>query len=733
MASERFKLALDQVGPDNWREFEVLAAEFLVTDYPSLRTMAASTGDKGRDGELFSPSENSSSVAIQYSVAENWKDKISKTLKRLEETMPNLRTLIYVTNQRIGPSADELKRKIQEKGITVDVRDQSWFLERELTSPQRQVAAAELAERFVDPLLSARGVKQTVATVLDDSEAQVALLHLALDVQDKATDKGLTKTSFETLVIAALEGTTSDRTIGSDQIIQRVCAMMPSGNPRQVQEQATSALRRLTSKGGPVHFHKSSDSYCLSHEKATQVRERMAEYVNDETSLELQIKDLVNAAADGEIGAIEGEVFDACARNLRGAIEQLLLEKGEAFAGAVSSGRMVQLDAEQVRAAVVSLVPTEFPVTVEQAVGIIVEVMQRPLGSTRRHLRRLADAYTLFAFLRQVPDVQKTIVKLFDGGHIWLDTTVILPMLAETLILEPSERPFTVLLKAARESGIQLFVTSGIVEEVERHINRSLTFARGTREKWRGSVPFLYGVFALSGRSRASFSGWTEEFRGDVRPEDDVAEALWGLFRVGKRDLLQYSDAADLSLRGAVQEVWQEAHDRRRGTGANSDLDSMTVNRLVAHDVENCVGVIQLRKGQPASPVGYRSWFLTMDRTAFSLVDELPRRIGPKAPGSPIISPDFLSEFLRLGSLRTAIDQELRVNLPVVTDLGRFGNFPVNLVETAEEIRRESGEISERLIRRRVRDTLDAERLRLGVKAYGGLSAVREEFASKFG
>jgi len=113
MASERFKLALEQVGPDNWRDFEILAAEFLAVDYPSLRTMAASAGDKGRDGELFMPSEASSSVAIQYSVTENWKDKILRTLKRLEQTMPNLKTLVYVTNRRIGPSADELKRKFR--------------------------------------------------------------------------------------------------------------------------------------------------------------------------------------------------------------------------------------------------------------------------------------------------------------------------------------------------------------------------------------------------------------------------------------------------------------------------------------------------------------------------------------------------------------------------------------------------------------------------------------------
>jgi hypothetical protein len=53
--------------------------------------------------------------------------------------------------------------------------------------------------------------------------------------------------------------------------------------------------------------------------------------------------------------------------------------------------------------------------------------------------------------------------------------------------------------------------------------------------------------------------------------------------------------------------------------------------RLVAHDVENCVGVMQLRTEHPSSPVGYRAWYLTMDHIAFRLSNKLPSRLGLKA------------------------------------------------------------------------------------------------------
>lgn len=53
-------------------------------------------------------------------------------------------------------------------------------------------------------------------------------------------------------------------------------------------------------------------------------------------------------------------------------------------------------------------------------------------------------------------------------------------------------------------------------------------------------------------------------------------------------------------LRAAVQEIWHEAREKRRRSGPR-ELDAITIQRLVAHDVENYLGVIGRRATETAS------------------------------------------------------------------------------------------------------------------------------------
>lgn len=117
--------------------------------------------------------------------------------------------------------------------------------------------------------------------------------------------------------------------------------------------------------------------------------------------------------------------------------------------------------------------------------------------------------------------------------------------------------------------------------------------------------------------------------------------------------------------------------------------------------------------------MGYRAWFLTLDRTALALGKELRSRLGHDPPASPALSPDFLTEFLRLGPVRTAVERDARVNLPLLTDISIYENMPVELIALAERVRRESAGLEERIIRRRVRDALDEARLRPGDEGEG--------------
>jgi hypothetical protein len=107
----RLKCALQQIKAPDWIHFERLASAFLASEFPNLRTVAAASGDGGRDSELFGTG-NEPAVIIQYSVTEKWETKVRDTFKRTNTTCPSANTLIYMTNKSIGADADDLKAAI---------------------------------------------------------------------------------------------------------------------------------------------------------------------------------------------------------------------------------------------------------------------------------------------------------------------------------------------------------------------------------------------------------------------------------------------------------------------------------------------------------------------------------------------------------------------------------------------------------------------------------------------
>lgn len=65
--------------------------------------------------------------------------------------------------------------------------------------------------------------------------------------------------------------------------------------------------------------------------------------------------------------------------------------------------------------------------------------------------------------------------------------------------------------------------------------------------------------------------------------------------------------------------------------------------------------------------------------------------------------------------------------MPLSLGLGVVDFMPAELLVLAEQIRSQMKDLPEHVIRRRIRDELDAAKIRLGSLTYGGLSQVEEE------
>ncbi|VXC07750.1 hypothetical protein [Brevundimonas sp. G8] len=701
ISRDRFELALQRLNYPDWDKFERLASTFLASEFDNVRSMAAPSGDGGRDSELFNQ-EGELNVAFQFSVTGEWGAKIRATMKRLEENFSEVRELIYLTNQTIGAKGDAVKREMSKKGVSLDIRDITWFLDRANLDTNRSAAAEQLAIAMVDPLLSAKGLAPKPKSVFSPSEAQTALFYLEMQREDEESGKNLTRSCFDALVKAALAGTNRDNRASRQEIYERVVRFLPRYEVHQLKPFIDSALLRL--KKNAISEWANGSEYHLSHDEAVSIKDRAARLLLMQSALEADVRDIV--AASESIVISDLTRFTEC---VQAVIEKYFVSRGDEFVKSLSSDIDIVLHDDDLRSAISSTAPSGLVGGRNQSEFIrtaCISLMNNPSDATRNYLRILSDSYTLFAFLSETPDVQKATNKLFRQGELWLDTSVLLPVIAETTA-PTDDRPFTGMFEQLSKASAKMYVTPGVIEEVRHHLEICVMKSRS--EQWFGGVPFVYTKYILNGGQSGKFASWIERFMGSYDPLRDLEDYFERMNiyveNPGPEDLV----SPDLVR--SIYSYWQEVHgNRRRDKGAMNHTSDL----LARHDAENCITVIgERKKNRQRSGLGHSCWWLTLDTAAYKLKDKLDRDIWKEIGFSPVISLDYMMKYLAFGPARDRITSSEASTSRIFTTSLRDA-IPPELLAAAEKVRELNGGMPENLIQRKIRDTLDRERERIG-------------------
>ena len=698
----------------DWAHFETLCGQFLLPEFGNLRTMAHPSGDGGRDSELFSPT-GQPFIAAQYSVAQDWKDKIRKTFKRIRKEFPSVHVLVYMSNQQIGGQADGLKQELLSAGILLDPRDRNWFLERSTLDPTREAAASELIDRIARPFLEGEDVIERKSSPLTSAEARAALLYLGLQWQDDIAQKGLTKLCFDALVRAALRRTHSDNRISRAKVHELVSAAVPDADKDIVSIQIDGALDRLTKRY--VRHWQKEDEFCLTHDEHVKITSRLADAAAEDADFHEEVKTHCRVCL-AELEEATPEDNDDLILRIPRVLEKLLLSRGEEFVSAVLTDTLHRVGLEQLADIILRDIDDDRPKSpnIEIYPKLVATIIQSLLSmageATRIYLKRLANSYTLLTFLNHTPDVQSATRKLFSRGTIWIDTTVLLPLLAERIDEDQSKWRFTEALTACGAAGVKWRVTTGVIQEVNAHMNNAIACSNYTPGNWRGRVPYLYQKFIRAGRAPDDFRVWLSLFRGTERPEDDLAQFLHDVLGINREDLDVEAAKVGDELRWAADRLWTAAHQERRKNAQQHD--ETTTRILIKHDVETYLGVVALRQSEQVTELGYQHWLLTLDHNAWEIRDRIKEEFKDKTPTSPLMSISFLLNTMAFGGLRSQAGKATEPAIPLILDIEMSESMPHDLLTLADGVRRENAGLPEYVIRRKVRDAIDRARRHWG-------------------
>jgi hypothetical protein len=707
----RFQLALHRLRSSDWERFERLCSAFLAVEFPQIRTTASPGGDRGRDAELFTYSD-SPNVLFQFSVSQDWEGKINDTLRRIKDEFPETRQMIFLFNQEIGAQGDTIRAKVFSAGLGIDIRDQSWFVERANLDEGRRAAAEELALAVVDPYLRESGVISN-APGLTGQEARTALVYLEMQARDESASKGLTKSCFEALVKCALRGTSAENRKRRDEVQNHIQGLLPQHTASQLNPLIDSALKRL-SKSVIKHWGK-LDQFHLSFDEVQRTQDRVAGLALLSQAFADDVTDVLRS--DAKLVETQYEEIIGLAREI---IERYFFKLGEEFAQCLVGKLDVPLHEDVLNTVILERIPAGRPyigatwkIFLEK---LLMQILRTPSSATTELLRLLSTSYTLFAFLSEVPDVQKATKRLFEHGTIWLDTTALLPLVAERAFSDEM-RPFTDLMVQLQRAGTKLVVTRGVVEEVERHLNLCTHYLRTSN--WVGRIPYVFARYKLAGKQSSGFQSWVEHFMGAQRPLDDLADYFAEVAQIEVNEIPSL-EKIDNDVVTAVRNYWHDVQENRRRNEGGMNINAY---RLAEHDSENYLAALAQRRQQPGGSVlGYSNWLLTLDSAAWALLNKVEYEVKQKVRHAPVISLDFLFKYLAFGPRRDRIDTTGNGSARIFTQ-SVYESVPDDLIEVAESVRSKSVGLSERLIQRRIRDELDKQRMSAGEMQRAGLEA----------
>jgi hypothetical protein len=525
----------------------------------------------------------------------------------------------------------------------------------------------------------------------------------------------LTKVSFDALVRATLRHTTSEIRMPKHDVYETISKMLPSTEKSHLIEYIDSALNRLAKRY--IRHWQKEDEYCLTHEESQRIQIRLAEMTNQETDFRATIFNRCQECLAIDDGHVDADLDDMQVRIPR-IIESFLLRQGEGFVSAVLANTLNRISYKELIDVIITDINADRPETKliskypKLLAGIVQSVIAQGDIPTRSYLRRLSNSYTLLSFLNQTPDVQSATRKLFSHGTIWLDTSFILPLIAEQLQEEESERKYTGVLKTCTAMGVEFRVTTGVIQEVNSHMNNALTCSHYASGGWRGRTPFLYYQYLQTGKPAIDFTKWLNHFRGAERPDEDLAQFLNDVLDIKLQDLQHELEYVDEKLRWAADRLWTDAHKKRRGN--NEQFDEETTRILIQHDIETYLGVVALRRTEQKNELGYKNWLLTFDKKAWEIRDALREEFQKSAPGSPLLSISFLINSLNFGPARGRITEQGKLSLPLLLDIEMAESMPHDILEIADSVRNVNEGLPEYVIRRKVRDAIDQARRRKG-------------------
>ena len=653
-----------------WQNFEKYVHAYMLAvegnDYIPLAPMH----DGGADGIYYSTKVNGPAVKkfFQISQVSSHKKKIRQAVKDITRSRESPDVLIYCTNRFVS-SKDIVQEELSnELDCKIEIRDKSYFVYQTDSNSATKEAYLTYLAPSIQFLKETGGSKVFPKNEILPNASLCVFLNQEL--RRTLGKNKLLESVSDSLILWALRDTDSTKGIfmSRDEIKEKVNDVMPSVttffngtlNPRLVY------LRRKTSNGRRINFHKKTNSYCLPHEtKISIFKENLEDqslknYVEDKLRGRI-IQKVKNPDEDGQlVDSIVSLCFDT--------IHSLFIDCGSELSVLLSEDESSLDQIPTLEETLCKLIEnTTLPKRKQKVVfDIAMYCLNETIFSNnyeeKLYLGQLSRTYIVLFLLRNEPKIVEYFKSMSSRFSLYVGSDIIIRCLSENL--DDSERQSTInALKMLKQAGSELILTEAVVEEVWSHIRAShfefLNNFLNNEQYITEEVAKRVELILINAYFRAKFAAknkyaanltWFKfidrfitpsEIDDKVIGKDEIREYLISSFG------MEYEAFDDMTVgieRSEIEELSQRILEVRNKTGLIRETERL----LCRNSALTILRVYGKRKqtGERnfSNPYGFKSWWLTNQRRLLEATQPLVKENGARY----MIRLEFILSFLSL-------------------------------------------------------------------------------------
>ena len=423
---------------------------------------------------------------MQASIEQDYKSKIRRTVKRLNDFERNPNRLLYITNQFI-PIIDKVAEElITELDVVIEIQDGNYIMNH-ISADSGSIDAYYAHLHHSTLFLEGVGRSSVLAPSQHVSEPHV-YTYLVGELDRRSSGDSFTDGVVDALIIFALEGTDPARDImmSENEIRSTIIEKLPAAESI-LANRLRKRLVAISTKGTRrIRWHKKEDCWVLPYEQREELNQASFEdealrlRVHQELSEQFDTMDQVcdldpNKLSELTLKTIQ-LAFEEDGLSFSRFLEDQSPEDSTPF---ISDALRSVLDDAR-------LTGNERSQTVEAIGKALRSLFYASTPSQRTLLQRISRAYAIAFALKGEPRVLRYFDESISNTWLYVGADILILALSERYV-QPEDQHTRNLLKSASTAGATLILTAPVLEEILGHL-------RGSDSEYQNYIDPIGGV-----------------------------------------------------------------------------------------------------------------------------------------------------------------------------------------------------------------------------------------------